>query len=171
VFRKHWGQVLHERIARLMLPCFPRVSGFCSRCRWRRRGTGAIYFDVGEKIPLQLLVAIRNWSDPSFVSLNFPPFVNARRKSQLAAGPKRICSAVNRASKSVPVVQMTPRLSAQRPSPVLVNSIRREPLFSTIDITRGFPSSIVVSSHFSGKMWLPSITPNSPTVAAHVGEA
>src|SRR3989339_1574067 len=110
---------------------------------------GTIYFAVGEKVPLQLLVAIRNWSDPSFVNVNFPPFLKAFRKIQLAAGPKRICFPENRASKSVPVLQMTQRLSAQRPSPVLVNSSKIEPLLSTIDITRGFPSSIVVSSHFS----------------------
>jgi hypothetical protein len=35
------------------------------------------YLAVGEKIPLQLLVDIRNRSVPSLVKVNFPPFLKA----------------------------------------------------------------------------------------------
>lgn len=129
------------------------------------------YFAAEEKIPLQPLVAIRNWSDPYFVSVSLTPVLKALRKIQLHAGPNRICVPKNRASNSESVLQKTPWLSAQSPSPVLVNSKEREPLFSTIDITSGFASSMLVSSHFSGKVWLPNMDLNSAIVAAQVCDA
>ncbi len=98
--------------------------------------------------------------------VNLPPFPSALRRNHPAAGPRRICFLEKRASKCVADLQMTPRLSAQRPSPVLVNASRRDPLLSTMDITKGLPSSMVVSSHVCGRVCASSKFLNSLIVAA-----